>query len=272
MFVIAGAIISLTTGIILEFYWPGNTPAVTIRKCGSIAYAITACIPIPVIATTTWAHVRQPANEKMTQPIEKSVKNSMVAKVVIVVVSATLLTVGAVYRLGTLWVNPAPNEYPWYLSRESFYAFNFGIELFLVWFWLILRVDEPCITPDRANAPADHRRSGNMATRLSVNDLTRRLVSFQKSRSYAQRRSRFSWASGRCTRLSTASHATWGAASSEASDEMDKDFEEVLMYYTDEEISEIMSDCDTQSETSWGPINGQWALRPASGLLPCYMR
>ena len=279
MLVVIGAIFSLIAGIVLEFYWPGNMSAFAIHKCGATAYATIAFIPIPIVTISTLARPRQPSNEKMAQAVGNSVRDSMVAKVVIVVISATLLSVGAGYRLSTLWLNPTSGDLPignsWYTSRGCFYAFNFGIELFVVWFWLIMGVDESCIAPSGVNGSAVYRRSGNNATRLSINDLTRRLVVLQRARRYAQRGSRISWVSTRCSHLSAASYATWSTRPSEAtSNGMDTDFDEVLMYYTDEEMSETTSDCDVngaESDTSWESVNGQWALRPASGLLPCYM-
>lgn len=93
----------------------------------------------------------------------------------------------------------------------------------------------------------------------------------------AQPRSRMSWAPGGRSRTSAASFSKWDVASSKGfSDSTDDDFDEVLMYYTDEEMSETTNSFDFNgfgSEASWEPQkDGLWALRPASGLLPCYLR
>jgi hypothetical protein len=278
---IIGAIFGLISGIILEFYWPpADTSALTLRKFGTISYAIIAFIPIPVVATSTFIRARQHSNNKTARPIDEFAKGSMIAQVSIIVIPATFLTFGAAYRLATLWLTPTSGgvliESPWYFSRGSFYTFNFGIELLVVLFWLLLRVDEPLI--NSSTAFASYARGGNNTPQLSANELTRCLTNLQRSRYNAQHSSRVSWASGGRSRLSAASFAKWDVGSiGGASDDTDDDFifDDVLMYYTDEEMSEITSNCEFNgvgSDTSWGPRNGLWAMRPASGLLPCYMR
>lgn len=282
LFVIVAAIFSLVASVVLEFYSPNDTSAITLRRFGSIVYAIIAFIPIPAVGISTLARSRQNLNEKTAHSVDNSAKSSVIAKAAIVFISAILLTSGAAYRLAALWLTSTsgdiPIEGPWYLSRGSFYAFNLGIELFVVWFWLMLRVDEPFTLSRRitATAFASYVRGENGTPQLSVHDFTRALTSLQIARSMAQRQSRGPQALSRCSRFSTAPHAKRDSASSGgASDDMGDDFDEVLMYYTDEEMSETTSDCDangSESETSWEPKDGKWALRPASGLLPCYMR
>jgi len=285
LLIIIGAVFGLIAGVVLQFYWPPNDPsALALRTYGSATYAVIAFIPIPIVAISTLAHARRVMNERTTPSGDKSANGSMVAHVTIVVISASFLTLGAAYRLATLCLASTSEdllaETPWYFSRGSFYAFNFGIGLFAVLFWLVLRVDEPVIIASGPAAFAVYARGGTnapVAPQLSARELTRCLTNLQKSRYNTQRSERVSWASGGHSRLSAASYTKWDAASSGgASNDTDDDFDEVLMYYTDEEMSETTSNFDVNgvgSEASWDPQRvGLWVLRPASGLLPCYMR
>ena len=288
LFIIIGAVFGLIAGIVLEFYWPPeDTSALALRTYGSATYATIAFIPIPIVIVSTLARARRHSNNKMAQPGDNSAQGSMVPLVTIVTVSASFLTLGAAYRLATLCLPSTSGDFPidtpWYFSRGSFYTFNFGIGLLVVLFWLILRVDEPDITSKGATAFASYARGGinaPAAPQLSAHELTRCLTNLQKSRYKTQRSSRVSWASGGHSRLSAASFAKWDAASIGGdSDDIDDDFDELLMYYTDEEMSDSTSSFDFDffngvgSEASWEPPkDGLWALRPASGLLPCYLR
>jgi hypothetical protein len=292
LFIIIGAVFGLIAGIVLEFYWPPeDTSALALRTYGSATYATIAFIPIPIVIVSTLARARRRSNAKTAQPGDNSAQGSMVALVSIVIISASFLTLGAGYRLATLCLPPASGDLvtdtPWYFSRGSFYTFNFGIGLFVVLFWMILRIDEPDITSKGATAFASYARGGinapvaPVAPQLSAHELTRCLTKLQKSRYKTPRSSRVSWASGGHSRLSAASFAKWDAASSIGgdSDDIDDDFDELLMYYTDEEMSDSTSSFDFDffngvgSEASWEPPkDGLWALRPASGLLPCYLR
>jgi hypothetical protein len=283
LLLIIGAVFGLIAGIVLEFYWPPeDTSALALRTYGSATYAVIAFIPIPIVIISTLARSRWQQDEKKAQHGGYSAEGSMVAHVTIVVISASFLTLGAAYRLAALCLPPTsgdlPIETPWYLSRGSFYTFNFGIGLFVVLFWLILRVDEPAMTSSGPTAFAVYTRGGTNAPQLSANELTRCLTNLQMTRYHSQPSSRVSWASGGRSRLSAATFAKWEVSSSggASDDSDDDDFDEVLMYYTDEDMSDTFSNCDLNgagSHMSWEPSEGGlWALRPSSGLLPSYMR
>jgi heme/copper-type cytochrome/quinol oxidase subunit 2 len=285
LLIIIGAVFGLIAGIVLEFHWPPeDTSALALRTYGSATYAVIAFIPIPIVAISAYSRARRQPNEKTVQWGGSSAEGSMVPQVVVIVISASFLTIGAAYRLATLCLSPPsgdnPVETPWYLSRGSFYTFNFGIGLFVVCFWLILRVDEPTITSSGPTAFSVYTRDGTNAPQLSARELTRCLTNLQLTRYNKQPSSRVSWASGDgCSRHSAATFAKWEVSSSGGvSDDTDDDddWDEVLMYYTDEDMSDTYSNFDVngaRSHMSWETSrDGLWTLRPASGLLPSYMR
>jgi hypothetical protein len=195
LFITIGTILSLISGVILEFYSLKESVAHAVRIIqiyGSTFYACIAFIPLPIALISTL--VRQHPRIKMTQTVDKFGEGSMTAKVIIVVVSSIFLTLGAAYRSGTTWLPPIPLmldgqpvEGPWYFSRGSFYAFNFSIELFMVWFWLAVRIDKRFIIPNGAKGPYSYGsgfvfagEAGNEKPQLGIRDSTRHLTRGQR--------------------------------------------------------------------------------------------
>lgn len=291
LFVIIGTIISLIGGIVLGSCSGNSTVAVAVRGIqlyGSTVYAIVAFIPIPIVTISTLTH--RHLSVKKNKAVDRFGESSISAKVAIVAFSAVFLTLGATFRSCALWLSSipvvagdSPITTPWYSSRGSFYAFNFGIELFIAWFWLIVRIDKHFIIPNGAKGPYSYSRgledageAENEKVQLSNWDSTCDLKSSHISGFDSKHGSRISWASGDGSCLSVASHMTWDAVwRGSASDDLSEDVDEVLMYYQDEEMSQIDSDfdvCSVEQETGWDAQSDQWPLRPASGLLSCYMR
>jgi hypothetical protein len=159
--IMVATILALIAGVIMEFYSLDHTIGVAVRDIqiyGSTFYAVVAFLPIPVVIISTLA--RQHPKIKMTSTVDKFGEGSVTSKIIIILFSACVLTTGAAYRAGTTWLPPIPNMLngapvhgPWYFSRGSFYAFNFSLELFVVWFWLAVRIDKRFIIPNGAKGP-----------------------------------------------------------------------------------------------------------------------
>lgn len=279
-------ILSLIAGVIMEFYSLKDSVAVAVRDIqiyGSTFYAVVAFLPIPVVIISTLA--RQHPKIKMTQTLDKFGEGSMTSKIIIILFSAAILTTGAAYRSGTTWLPPiplmrngVPVEGPWYFSRGSFYAFNFSLELFVVWFWLAVRIDKRFIIPNGAKGPYSYGsgfvfagEAGNEKPQLGNRDSTRHLTGSQTSGFNSQRGSRVSWAHGSSSRRSSmgaASRVSWGGISREdVSATLGEDGIEVVPYYHDMETGYGGADLGVdgvEQEMGWDPKSGKWALRPVS--------
>lgn len=287
LFVIIGTILSLIAGVILEFYTLSESIQHAVRVIqiyGSTLYSVVAFIPIPIAIASTLA--RQHPKIKMTQTIDKFGEGSMTAKIIIIIFSAILLTLGASYRAGTTWLKPIPNmfngspvEGPWYFSRGSFYAFNFSIELFMVWFWLAVRIDKRFIIPNGAKGPYSYGsgfvfagEAGNEKPQLGNRDSTRHLTGSQATGFSSQRGSRVSWAQSpsRRSSMGAASRVSWGGISREdVSASVGEDGIAVVPYFQDEEMGQSSGDFaidGVEQEMGWDPKSGKWALRPVSEL------
>lgn len=85
--------------------------------------------------------------------------------IAILLVAATVLSIGAIFRCIIAWVPPTPlrngrgppPEPPWYLSKTCFYTFNFTTELFVVITYAVTRVDLRFHIPDGANGPGAYK-------------------------------------------------------------------------------------------------------------------
>ena len=78
-------------------------------------------------------------------------------KVTILLISATLLCLGAAFRAGTNFKSPRPiNDPAWYQAKWCFYFFNFTLEIIVVYLFLALRVDRRFHIPNGSKGPGDY--------------------------------------------------------------------------------------------------------------------
>lgn len=83
-------------------------------------------------------------------------KRSMEHKMALLVFTSVLLTLGAGFRAGVNFA-PRPIAQPaWYHSRGAFYAFNFAIELTVVYAYAIFRFDQMFHVPEGSSAPGHY--------------------------------------------------------------------------------------------------------------------
>ncbi|KAG8627833.1 hypothetical protein KVT40_003706 [Elsinoe batatas] len=138
----------------------------SIQLCGSTCFAVMGFLPAPVVLLSTLIGLLPSIQRKrLTQPTDKFGEGRMRTKIWICIIAACILTLGAAFRAGTGWLPPTSvflpgppgpdgpilQEPPWYLSKACFYCFNFVTELFVVYMWLISRVDQSFFVPDKAN-------------------------------------------------------------------------------------------------------------------------
>lgn len=218
-FIIVAAIISLIVGVIYSFYTlsPESLHAVHILQVyGETLYAIVSFLPIPIVLASAVGRWKIRARK----PIDKFGSGSMRAKVIIVVVSATFLCLGACWRCATLYL---PTRYitqdsSWYFSKTCFYVFNFAIEWCVVASWAAMRIDKRFYIPNGAKGPFSYGggftfagEPGNEKTALSNRDSERHLVGSQAT-GFTQGRE--SWGASRQS-LGRNSRVSWGGISRE---------------------------------------------------------
>lgn len=152
---IALIIISITMliiAVIQSFYTLNtNTRRIDhdIQLYGQTYFAFVATLPIPLIIMGLILPRRS--------HVEKFGTGRWRSKVRMLLASSVLLAFGAWWRAATnmlperLVSNPA-----WYQSKAAFYCVNFGIEIIIVYFYLLLRVDRRFHVPDGASQAGDY--------------------------------------------------------------------------------------------------------------------
>jgi hypothetical protein len=89
--------------------------------------------------------------------VEKFGSGRWRTKIAILLTSATLLCLGAAFRVGTSFKDPRPMINPaWYQAKWCFYVFNFTVEIIVVYLYLILRVDRRFHIPNGSKGPGDY--------------------------------------------------------------------------------------------------------------------
>jgi hypothetical protein len=146
-------IIILITGVIQSFYAlrPGILQNDRILLLfGSTYFAAAAFLPIPLLALRAILPTRGPR--------ENFGEGGFNTKVMILIASSAVLTLGAAFRAGTSYL-PRPASNPaWYQSKACFYLFNFTIDFSIVLFYAVMRVDKRFIIPNGSHGPGDYSR------------------------------------------------------------------------------------------------------------------
>lgn len=146
-------IIILITAVIQSFYTLDQGILHIDRKLllfGATFFAVAAFLPIPLLALRAVLPTRVPR--------EDFGEGGYNTKILIIILASTLLTLGATFRAGTSYV-PRPGAHPaWYHSKACFYLFNFTIEIFVVFFYAVTRIDKRFIVPNGSHGPGDYSR------------------------------------------------------------------------------------------------------------------
>ncbi|KAJ4323597.1 hypothetical protein N0V94_001790 [Neodidymelliopsis sp. IMI 364377] len=106
----------------------------SLQLYGSTFLAIIATLPIPITVLSLLIPYSPP---------DRFGVGRLRTKVVVLLVSTTLLAFGAWYRCGSTWATPVPRTQPLpgYLGKGAFYIFNFFVEIQTVLMYAILRID-----------------------------------------------------------------------------------------------------------------------------------
>ncbi|KAI9842105.1 MAG: hypothetical protein M1837_007466 [Sclerophora amabilis] len=158
---IVASLFMLITVVVQSFYTLNpNTKRIDrdIQIYGSTYFAVAAFIPIVVVILALIVPRRT--------RVEKFGVGRFRTKVVILLLAATVLTLGAAFRAGTLWLTPRPLNNPaWYQSKACFYIFDFTVEIIVLYLYAIVRVDTRFHIPNGSKGPGDYtagKKEGGM--------------------------------------------------------------------------------------------------------------
>ncbi|KAF2152577.1 hypothetical protein K461DRAFT_286447 [Myriangium duriaei CBS 260.36] len=160
--IIVLTLLMLIVTVIQQFYTEStNTHRIDrdFQLYAQTCYAIMAFLPIPIVLISTAAgSLPSVIASRQHTPVDKFGKGRITHKINLILFSAVFLALGAGFRCGTTWKQPVPSHtptgelvaQPWYYTKAAFYSFNFGIELIVVFAWLIFRIDQMFHIPDGA--------------------------------------------------------------------------------------------------------------------------
>ncbi|KAL9109508.1 MAG: hypothetical protein Q9227_005843 [Pyrenula ochraceoflavens] len=117
-----------------------------LQLTSSTYYMFVSFLPIPMIAFG----LLLPRNTR----VEKFGQGRWRTKIRILLLSSTLLCLGAAYRTGTSFKTPRPIAHPPnYYSKAAFWCVNPGVEIIVVWLYIIVRVDRRFHVPNGSKGP-----------------------------------------------------------------------------------------------------------------------
>lgn len=154
--VVTGAtIIMVITGTVQSFYTLDlKTKAIdrNLQLFGSTFLAGIATLPLPITVLSLLIPYSPP---------DRFGVGRLRTKVIVLLVSTTLLSIGAWYRCGSTWAPPVPRSQPLpgYLGKGAFYIFNFFVEIQTVLMYAILRVDLRYHIPNGAKGVGSYSSS-----------------------------------------------------------------------------------------------------------------
>lgn len=118
------------------------------------ALAAAAFLPIPLILLS----IILPRRTR----VEKFGVGRFRTKVLVLLFSSTILSLGASFRAGTGYEARPANDPAWYDSKACFYLFNFTIEITVVYLYAVIRVDKRFHVPNKSRGPGDYSRVGQV--------------------------------------------------------------------------------------------------------------
>ncbi|PPJ53035.1 hypothetical protein CBER1_11498 [Cercospora berteroae] len=148
----------LITSTCLDFYTDAEgaqDAALGIRQYGAVLFAMFAFLPLPILLASALAKTHPDLRDSAEDNFGR---HSIIRKILVCLTTAALLFTGTLFRAVTSFAPQTGVEMPapWYFSKACFYIFNFTLEILVVIFWMIIRVDKLFIIPNGAWGPQSY--------------------------------------------------------------------------------------------------------------------
>lgn len=141
---------ALITAIVQQSYTlDGNIHRIDhdIQLVGGTYNALAAFMPIPLLILG----VVLPRLKDASYHHEKFGTGRFRTKILILLASTLLITLGAGFRVGINYAPRPINNPAWYHSKACFYCFNFLVEIIVIYGYIFVRVDRRFHVPDGAS-------------------------------------------------------------------------------------------------------------------------
>ncbi|KAF2658755.1 hypothetical protein K491DRAFT_245173 [Lophiostoma macrostomum CBS 122681] len=133
----------------------------------STLLALISFLPLPILAIALLApHQKSPHADSFGAGRFRT-------KIIILTTGTFLVCLGACYRCGTSWLAPVPRTHPLpgYFSKAAFYMMDFGVEIFTIYLYALMRVDRRFHVPDGARGAGSYRMA--VGVRMGVRRIRR---------------------------------------------------------------------------------------------------
>ena len=128
-----------------------RTVARDIQWYGQSVFLFIAVLPFPLLLGN-WLVPRK-------QRVDKFGTGRHRSKIIILLCTTFLLSLGAAFRTGTNFLPPRPRSDPaWYQSKACYWTFYFVIEIVVVYLYVIVRVDRRFHVPNGSKGYGDYSR------------------------------------------------------------------------------------------------------------------
>lgn len=148
-------LIALITCTVQSFYTLStNTRRIDrdVQLVGSTYFTVSAFLPIIILAVALIAPKKS--------SVDPFGEGRLRTKVIMLLFSSIILTLGAAFRTGTAFV-PSPLSNPaWYTSKACFYIFNFTIDFIIIALYAAIRVDKLFHIPNGSSGPGHYSNGG----------------------------------------------------------------------------------------------------------------
>ncbi|KAK3938787.1 hypothetical protein QBC46DRAFT_355551 [Diplogelasinospora grovesii] len=138
-------------------------------------------VPIALLAATfpaafeTTKMVQQQQQQQQRRlsltPVDRFGQGGFRTKLALLAFTALLLTAGAVFRAAVAFQTRPIDNPAWYQSKPAYYLFNFGVEIVVVYTYVLSRFDRRFHVPDGSSAPG-HYSSGAPPTPTEMSEDT----------------------------------------------------------------------------------------------------
>ncbi|KAF7557234.1 hypothetical protein G7Z17_g841 [Cylindrodendrum hubeiense] len=120
-----------------------------VQRTGSTYLAVVAFLPLPITALCVFLPRKG--------DIEKFGRGRMRTKLRLIVFTSALLSLGAGFRAGIALMGPRLSTDPaWYHHKACFYVLTYGIEIIVVYTYILFRIDRRFHVPDGSSGPGHY--------------------------------------------------------------------------------------------------------------------
>lgn len=141
-------VISATVAMFLTLAPAARERDRAIQLFAGTCLAAVAFLPIPVVL----ASLLVPRKTR----VEKFGQGRFRTKVRLLLATATMLSLGAGFRVGAGFAAPPVSRPAWFDSKACFYVFNFGLEFLVVFAYAVTRFDRRLHVPNGSSAPGHY--------------------------------------------------------------------------------------------------------------------